>query len=55
MHIQDISVYRVNMPLDRPYPLSFNAVDMAYFDAIVVEVTTSDERTGWGEVTILPG
>lgn len=55
MDIQDISVYRVNMPLDRTYPLSFNAVDMAYFDAIVVEVTTSDERTGWGEVTILPG
>lgn len=55
MAIAEILLHHVMMPLDRPYPLSFNAVDLAGFDAIVAEVRTKDGRTGWGEVTILPG
>ena len=55
MAIAEILIHHVMMPLDRPYPLSFNAVDLAGLDAIVAEVRTKDGRTGWGEVTILPG
>jgi L-Ala-D/L-Glu epimerase len=55
MKVSDVTLRRVEMPLDRPYPLSFNQVDMAAFDAIVAEIRDSDGRAGWGEVTILPG
>lgn len=55
MKLHEVAIYRVQMPLDRPYPLSFNRVDMAAFDAIVAEVRDVDGQTGWGEVTILPG
>src|SRR5438093_11291014 len=55
MKVREVTLRRVEMPLDRPYPLSFNQVDMAAFDAIVAEVRDSDGRVGWGEVTILPG
>ena len=54
MKVDEVTLYRVKMPLDRPYPLSFNSVDMAAFDAIVAEVRDTDGRSGWGEVTILP-
>jgi len=55
MVIQDVTVFRAQVPYDRPYPLSFNAVDMAGADAIVARIRDRDGRTGWGEVTILPG
>ena len=55
MKVREVLLRRVDMPLDRPYPLSFNQVDMASFDAVVAEVRDSDGRVGWGEVTILPG
>jgi L-alanine-DL-glutamate epimerase-like enolase superfamily enzyme len=55
MSLQEIQIHRINMPLDRPYPLSFNAVHMGAFDALLAEVRDDDGRIGWGEVTILPG
>jgi L-alanine-DL-glutamate epimerase-like enolase superfamily enzyme len=55
MKVREVTIRRIKMPLDRPYPLSFNRVDMADFDAIVAEVRDEDGRSGWGEVTILPG
>jgi L-alanine-DL-glutamate epimerase-like enolase superfamily enzyme len=55
MRVREVTLRRVDMPLDRPYPLSFNQVDMASFDAIVAEIRDDDGRVGWGEVTILPG
>ena len=55
MKIREVTLRRVDMPLDRPYPLAFNRTDMASFDAIVAEVRDHDGRVGWGEVTILPG
>ena len=55
MNVREVILRRVDMPLDRPYPLSFNQVDMASFDAIVAEVRDGDGRVGRGEVTILPG
>ena len=55
MIIQDVTVYRVQLPYDRPYPLSFNSVHMAGADAIVARIRDRDGRIGWGEVTIIPG
>jgi L-Ala-D/L-Glu epimerase len=55
MKVREVTIHRIKMPLDRPYPLAFNQVDMANFDAIVAEVRDGDGRSGWGEVTILPG
>ena len=48
MKVREVTLRRVDVPLDRPYPLSFNQVDMASFDAIVAEVRDGDGRTWVG-------
>ncbi len=54
MTVSSVNVYRAHVPLDRAYPLSFMK-DLTMLDAIIVEVTDSDGRVGFGEVTIIPG
>ena len=52
--IASVNLYRVHVPLDRTYPLSF-LKDLTTLDSLIMEVTDSDGRVGFGEVTIIPG
>lgn len=51
--IADIDVFRLRVPLVRPYKLSFGAV-VAY-DSLIVRLRAADGRTGSGEATLLTG
>jgi L-alanine-DL-glutamate epimerase-like enolase superfamily enzyme len=54
MHkLEKITVYRLQVPLTRPYRLSFGAVE--HFDTIVVELVDGDDGVGLGEATVLTG
>jgi L-Ala-D/L-Glu epimerase len=50
--VEEVSVWRVQLPLTRPYHLSFGPLET--FDLILVRVT-SDGSEGWGESAPLPG
>lgn len=54
MTVSAVNVHRVNVPLDRTYPLSFMK-DLTALDALIVEVFDEEGRSGFGEVTIIPG
>jgi L-Ala-D/L-Glu epimerase / N-acetyl-D-glutamate racemase len=53
MHIDTIKAYRLQVPLTVPYRLAFGPVE--YFDTVIVEMTDTDGRVGFGEATILTG
>lgn len=54
MHeLQEITVYRLQVPLAKPYRLSFGAVE--HYDTIVVELVDRDGGAGLGEATVLTG
>jgi NADPH2:quinone reductase len=50
---EQISVYRLRMPLRVPYRLAFGPV--THFDTVIAEVVASDGTGGFGEATILTG
>jgi o-succinylbenzoate synthase len=51
--LEKIAVYRLQVPLTKPYRLAFGAVE--HYDTIIVEATDRDGRTGFGEATVLTG
>ena len=53
MIVDEITLYRVKMPLTVPYHVSYRVYDD--FEPIIVEARDSDGRTGWGEGHISPG
>lgn len=53
MSIDRITLYQLGFPLTVPYQLSSG--DLSLFDPIVVEVTDTAGRTGWGEALIIQG
>ena len=54
MHdLEKITVYRLKVPLTKPYRLSFGAVE--HYDTIVVELADRDGGVGLGEATVLTG
>lgn len=52
MLIDSLDIWHLNIPLEKPYDLSFGSV--YNFDSVYVRVTSGD-LTGWGETTPLPG
>ncbi len=48
-----INAYRLRVPLKVPYRLVFGTVET--YDTVIVELTDSDGRSGFGEATILTG
>ena len=53
MKVKHISAYRLEIPLTRPYHLSFGAVQS--FSMVVAQVWTDRGRYGLGETTAAPG
>jgi L-Ala-D/L-Glu epimerase / N-acetyl-D-glutamate racemase len=51
--LQQISVYRLKVPLHEPYRLAFGAIE--WFDTIMVALRDCDGREGFGEATVLTG
>ncbi|KHD07075.1 mandelate racemase [Candidatus Thiomargarita nelsonii] len=59
MKITRISVYQVDLPLDKPYWLSGGRLKFEKLDSTIVSIETDEGITGWGEacpwgVTYLP-
>src|SRR6516162_1071086 len=53
MRLQEIVLRTVQLPLIRPYVLSYRT--FTEFEPIIVEVRDADGRVGWGEGHISPG
>ncbi len=53
MPIEEITLYRLKMPLTVPYHVSYRVYDE--FEPIVVEARDGDGRIGWGDGHISPG
>src|SRR5262244_2775161 len=53
MRVQEIVLRTVQLPLIRPYVLSYRTY--TEFEPIIVEVRDGDGRIGWGEGHISPG
>src|SRR5215475_3729278 len=53
MRVQEIVLRTVQLPLIRPYVLSYRT--FTEFEPIIVEVRDGDGRVGWGEGHISPG
>jgi o-succinylbenzoate synthase len=53
MKIENLTVYRLRVPLTRPYNLSFGPLDA--FDTVLVELRDADGNLGLGEATYLTG
>ena len=53
MRIERVDVRRLEIPLTRPYRLSFGPV--THYDTIVVEVAGDEGQRGFGEATLLTG
>lgn len=51
--IESITVFRLAVPLTKPYRLAFGAVER--YDTLIVEMTDRDGRRGLGEATVLTG
>ena len=51
--IDRVDVHILRVPLKRPYRLAFG--DLQAFDTLLVEVTSTDGRSGFGEATLLTG
>ena len=53
MQIEHVTVYRLRVPLTKPYRLAFGPIHA--FDTVIVEMRDADGRTGLGEATYLTG
>jgi L-Ala-D/L-Glu epimerase len=53
MKLQEISVYRIKLPLVTPYRVSFKVY--TEFDPIIIEARDEDGALGWGEAHIPTG
>ena len=53
MHIEQIHIHRLRVPLRTPYRLSFGPVDA--FDTVLIEMRDRDGHSGIGEATYLTG
>ena len=53
MHIREITLYRVDLPLTTPYRLSYRTFES--FEPLLVELRDEEGRIGWGEQHISPG
>src|SRR6476660_3602957 len=53
MKLQELTLRTVQLPLVRPYVLSYRT--FTEFEPIIVEVRDADGRIGWGEGHISPG
>lgn len=51
MKITGITVYRADLPLERPYWLSGGRLKFDTLDATLVKITTDQGLVGWGEAT----
>ena len=51
--LERLDIYRLSVPLTRPYRLSF--IEVRAFDAVLAHATDDDGRAGWGEATLLTG
>ncbi|HET8998527.1 MAG TPA: enolase C-terminal domain-like protein [bacterium] len=51
--IGGITLFRLRLPLARPYHLAFG--DLTAFETVLIHVRTADQDEGWGETTPLPG
>lgn len=51
--LQRLDVYRLSVPLNRPYRLSFT--EIRAFDSVLVHARDDGGRSGWGEATLLTG
>lgn len=51
--LEKITVYRLAVPLTKPYRLAFGAVER--YDTLIVETLDGDGRPGLGEATVLTG
>ena len=45
MAIQSVNLYRLQLPLPKPYKVAFKTY--ITFDPYIIEVCDSDGRTGW--------
>ena len=53
MKIQEVNLYRVQLPLPAPYKVAFKTYTT--FDPFIVEIRDDDGREGWGEAHIPEG
>ncbi len=53
MTIREVALYRVQLPLPKPYKVAFKTYQT--FDPYIIEVRDADGRTGWGEAHIPEG
>ena len=53
MNIKEVVLYRVQLPLPKPYKVAFKTY--LTFDPYIIEVRDGDGRTGWGEAHIPEG
>ena len=53
MTIQEIRIHRLELPLSRPYRVSFRTYTA--LEPIFVEMIADDGASGWGEAYIPPG
>ena len=51
--LEQLDVYRVSLPLIKPYRLSF--IEVRHFDTVLAYARDSEGRSGWGEATLLTG
>jgi L-alanine-DL-glutamate epimerase-like enolase superfamily enzyme len=53
MQIREITIRQLNLPLVKPYRVSFRTY--TEFEPIVVEIHSAHGQIGWGEVYVPPG
>jgi o-succinylbenzoate synthase len=51
--LEQLDVYRLSLPLTKPYRLSF--IEVYEFDTVLVHARDGEGRSGWGEATLLTG
>ena len=51
--ISKITIYRLNLPLIKPYKLSYNTFHS--FEPLLIQITDDNGKEGWGEQHISPG
>ena len=51
--ISKITIYRLNVPLIKPYKLSYNTFHS--FEPLLIQITDDNGNEGWGEQHISPG
>jgi o-succinylbenzoate synthase len=51
--MREIRIYRLRIPLTRPYRLAFGSVEQ--YDTIIVELADGENRHAFGEATVLTG